>query len=502
MNQNWKSLALVGLVSSVATVGGLKLVGGLDDSRDVVLKEASSSPMNIFSSNIPSSGPVDFTVAAEVSTPAVVHIKATVARQQQRQMDIFDLFGEDFGMRRGGPQKQESSGSGVIVSGDGYIVTNNHVVEGAEELEVVMSDKRTFKAKVIGTDPSTDLAVIQIPAKGLPSLAFANSDAIRVGEWVVAVGNPFNLESTVTAGIVSAKSRGLPIITDKLNRERGEDYDGDAPLESFIQTDAVVNPGNSGGALVNLKGELIGINTAIASPTGSFAGYAFAVPSSLVKKVSTDLIKFGNVQRGYIGLVPEELDSKKADQYDTKVSSGIYVKEFGSSSAAKDAGIKVGDVITKVDGITVDSSPKFRELIGRKRPGESVTLTVNRGGQSKEFNITLRNRIGGKDVLKTDEAATVINSLGADFGDLNDREKQQLQRVGISGGVKVNGIDAGKLARAGVEEGFVITKINDKPVKSEQDLKATLADKKGKRIQVEGIYLDYPGDIYSFGFTL
>ncbi|MEZ4902283.1 MAG: trypsin-like peptidase domain-containing protein [Spirosomataceae bacterium] len=502
MSQNWKSLALVGLISSVVTVGSIKLLGGLDDTRDVIFKEAETPAMARFTSGGAPGAAADFTYAAEVSTPAVVHIKASSTRQQQQQrgMDIFDFFGEEFGMRRGGPQKQESSGSGVIVSPDGFIVTNNHVVEGAEELEVVMSNKRTYKAKVIGTDPSTDIAVIQIPAKDLPSLTFGNSDAIKVGEWVVAVGNPFNLESTVTAGIVSAKGRGIGILAQRNSRGN---QPTDSPLESFIQTDAVVNPGNSGGALVNLKGELVGINTAIASPTGSYAGYAFAVPSSLVKKVSSDIIKFGGVQRGYIGIIPEELDSKKADQYDVKVATGIYVQGFGEgSSAAKDAGLKVGDVITKVDGVEVDSDPKFRELVARKRPGESVTLTVNRNGSVKDYNVTLRNREGGKDIIKTEEADVAMSSLGAQFGDLNSREIQRLQRFNISGGVKVNAMEAGKLARIGVEEGFIITKVNDKAIKSVKDLKAALADKKGSKVQMEGLYLDYPEDVYSFGFNL
>lgn len=500
MNQNWKSLALVGLISSAATIGGYKLIGGLDDTKDVIFKEA-DSPLARFTSAPPAGAAVDFTYAAEISTPAVVHIKASAMRQaQQRGMDLFDFFGEDFGFRRGGPQKQESSGSGVIVSADGFIVTNNHVVEGAEELEVVMSNKRTYKAKVIGTDPSTDIAVIQIPAKDLPSLAFGNSDAIKVGEWVVAVGNPFNLESTVTAGIVSAKGRGIGILNQRQSANR---QGGDTPLESFIQTDAVVNPGNSGGALVNLKGELVGINTAIASPTGSYAGYAFAVPASLVKKVSSDIIKFGGVQRGYIGIIPEELDSKKADQYDVRVATGIYVKGFGDgSSAAKDAGLKVGDVITKVDGIEVDSDPKFRELVARKRPGEAVNLTVNRNGSVKDYSVILRNREGGKEIIKTDEADAALGSLGAQFGDLNSREVQRLQRANISGGVKVTAMQGGKLARVGVEEGFVITKVNDKAVHSVKELKAALAGKNGGRVQMEGLYLDYPEDVYSFGFNL
>ncbi|MFN4146619.1 MAG: trypsin-like peptidase domain-containing protein [Runella sp.] len=507
MNTNWKPLVLVGLVSSVVTLGGLKLLGGLGDTKDVIFKEAPEPSITRFTSGggTPPTGMVDFTYAAEVSTPAVVHIKASVMRQEQRVMDIFDFFGEEFGMgRRGGPQKQESSGSGVIVSADGYIVTNNHVIEGAETLEVVLNDKRTFKAKVIGADPSTDIAVIQIPAKDLPSLVFGNSDAIKVGEWVVAVGNPFNLESTVTAGIVSAKGRGIGILSQKYQQQQQRSGRiADTPLEAFIQTDAVVNPGNSGGALVNLKGELVGINTAIASPTGSYAGYAFAVPSSLVKKVSSDLIKFGGVQRGYIGIIPEELDSKKAEQYDLKVSRGIYVQGFGeSSSAAKDAGLKVGDVITKVDGVEVDSDPKFRELIARKRPGENVVLTVNRDGTVKDFTVTLRNREGGKDILKKEDVAAdaALDALGAQFGELNQRETQRLQRAGHGGGVKINAIQSGKLARIGVEEGFVITKVNGKPVRSVKELKAALADQKGKRVSMEGVYLDYPEDVYSFGF--
>jgi serine protease Do len=503
MNQNWKSLALVGLISSVFTVGGLKLIGSVGGDRDVVFNEVGNGnkagALNTFTGGSPAGAPSDFTYAAEVSTPAVVHIKATAGRQQQsRQLDIFDLFGEEFGMRRGN-QKQESSGSGVVISSDGYIVTNNHVVEGSESLEVIMSDKRTFKAKIIGTDPSTDLAVIQIPVKGLAALTFGNSDAIKVGEWVVAVGNPFNLESTVTAGIVSAKGRGLPIISEKLAQQGN--YKGDA-IESFIQTDAVVNPGNSGGALVNLKGELIGINTAIASPTGSFAGYAFAVPTSLVKKVSADIIKFGGVQRGFLGIRPEALDNKKADQYDVSVSKGIYVKEFGEKSSAKEAGVKIGDVITKIDGQPVESEPEFIELVGRKRPGEALTLTIDRAGQAKEIKVTLLNREGGSDIIKKDNSSQAMESLGADFSDLSDREKQKLGRFEITSGVKVGAVQNGKLARVGVEEGFIITKIDDKPVRSVKELKAALADKQGQRVQVEGLYIDYPADLYSFGFNL
>jgi serine protease Do len=523
MNQNWKSLALVGIVSSAVTVGSVKLLGGFDSNRDVVFSEAGNSgPLAKFTSdptgapsvNAPVTG--DFTYAAEVSTPAVVHIKSVSTRQQSSgSMDIFDLFGEDFGMKRGGgsSQKQESSGSGVIMSSDGYIVTNNHVVEGAEELEVVMSDKRTFKAKIIGTDPSTDIAVIQIPAKDLPSLAFGNSDAIKVGEWVVAVGNPFNLESTVTAGIVSAKGRGLGIIGQQKQerfgfgqqQQRATNPKEDFPLEAFIQTDAVVNPGNSGGALVNLRGELIGINTAIASPTGSFAGYAFAVPSSLVKKVSSDLIKFGNVQRGYLGIKLDELNGTKAEEYNIKINEGVYVQGFTQSSAAKESGIKVGDVVVKVDGTSIKSTPQFQEQIGRKRPGETVMLTVNREGVEKTIPVTLRNRDGGKDIIKKDAVAanqdTDMSGLGAQFVNITDREKKKLETFGYNNGVKIESLEAGKLARMGLEDGFIITKIDGKAVKSVQELKTSLASNKGGRVQAEGVYLD-TGEVISFPLSL
>jgi serine protease Do len=522
MNQNWKSLALVGIMSSVVTVGTVKLMGGFDTNRDVVFSEAGNNnggPLAKFTSdpsmpmvNAPVTG--DFTYAAEVSTPAVVHIKSVSTRQQSSGgMDIFDMFGEEFGLRRGGggSQKQESSGSGVIMSSDGYIVTNNHVVEGAEELEVVMSDKRTFKAKIIGTDPSTDIAVIQIPAKDLPSLTFGNSDAIKVGEWVVAVGNPFNLESTVTAGIVSAKGRGLGIIGQPkqdrfgLNNSRQTAATGDFPLEAFIQTDAVVNPGNSGGALVNLRGELIGINTAIASPTGSFAGYAFAVPAALVKKVSSDLIKFGNVQRGYLGISLDELNGTKAEEYNVKINEGVYVKGFTQGSAAKESGIKVGDVVVKIDGTSIKSTPQFQEQIGRKRPGETVMLTVNREGTEKNISVTLRNRDGGKDIIKKDAIATKqdadLDELGAQFVNLTDREKKKLENFGYSSGIKIEALESGKLARMGLEEGFIITKIDGKAIKSVQDLKSVLSSSKGSRMMAEGVYLD-DGEIISFPLSL
>jgi serine protease Do len=509
MKTNWKSLVLVGLISSASTLAGFKLLGP-DNGNDVIFKEAPAESIARFTSTgAPAGAPGDFVYAAEATTPTVVHIKSTMTRQssrsQQQIPDIFrDFFGDDFGGGGRGPQSSEASGSGVIISADGYIVTNNHVVEGAQELEVTLHNKNKFRAKVIGTDPSTDIAVIKVEAKDLPAVTLGNSDAVKVGEWVVAVGNPFNLESTVTAGIVSAKGRGLGIIGQS-SRNRvtpASASAGDSPLESFIQTDAVVNPGNSGGALVNLKGELIGINTAIASPTGSFAGYAFAVPSSIVKKVSSDLIKFGNVQRGYLGIALDDLDSKKAEEYGVKVNDGVYVREFTENSAAKAGGVTKGDVIVKVDGMDIHSVPELQQAIGLHKPGDKVLLTVNRDGKEKELNITLRNRTGGSEILKRDETAAIMSALGAQFGNLTDQEKQRLSRYKINGGVKVLSIEGGKFARSQVEEGFIITKVNGKSVNSVKDFQAAIAGKEESMVTFEGLYPDAPYDVYSFGFRL
>lgn len=515
MEKNWKSLVLVGLISSASTLAGFKLLGTNNDS-DVIFKEAAGENLARFTSaGSPSGAPGDFVYAAEATTPTVVHIKSTVTQsgggssRGGGQMDdlLREFFGGDFGGDFGGrgrSQPQEATGSGVIISSDGYIVTNNHVVEGAQELEVTLHNKGKFRAKVIGTDPSTDIAVIKIESKNLPAITLGNSDAVKVGEWVVAVGNPFNLESTVTAGIVSAKGRGLGIIGQ--SRRNGvtpaSQNSGDSPLESFIQTDAVVNPGNSGGALVNLKGELIGINTAIASPTGSFAGYAFAVPSSLVRKVSADIIKFGNVQRGYLGIFLDDLDSKKAEEYGVKVNDGVYVRDFTENSAGKAGGAQKGDVIVKVDGVNIHSVPELQQAIGLRKPGDKVTLTVNREGKEKDLSVTLRNRDGGSDMIKKDESAAVLSSLGAQFGNLSNEEKQRLSRYKVEGGVKVLSVEGGKFGRSRVEEGFIITKVNGKAVRTVKEFEAAVVGKEDSMVQFEGLYPDAPYDVFSFGFRL
>jgi serine protease Do len=495
MNTNIKTIALVGILSSATTLGAYKLFIE-KPSNDSVFTSTPSAFTRMVSDNtpIPSGVPGDFTYAAEKTTPAVVHIKTKSTRQVRSQggdpFEDFFGFGDPFGgggsRRRGGqPEAQEASGSGVIISADGYIVTNNHVVQDADEVMVMLNDKREMKAKVISTDPSTDLAVIQIKASGLPFLTFGDSDALRVGEWVLAVGNPFNLESTVTAGIVSAKGRQNII------------ENNDRPLEAFIQTDAAVNPGNSGGALVNLKGELIGINTAIYSRTGQFAGYSFAVPVSIVKKVSGDLIKFGNVQRGFLGVKIQEVNAKIVEQKDLKVSKGIYVGEFDNeNSAAKAAGIKVNDVIMKVDGMEVESTSKLTEIVGRKRPGETVVVTVNREGATKDFNVILKNRDGNTGIVKGESSAVVkIESLGGKLGELSDTERSKLK---ISGGVKVTEvIEGGMLEANNVPVGFIITKIDDKVVSSPKEVAEMLNGRRG-RVTFEGTIPQEPGSKYYF----
>lgn len=511
MKTNWKAIVLVGLLSSATTIAGFKLLDS-DGERDVIFKEAPSASLSRFTTTgLPAGAPGDFIYAAEVTTPTVVHIKSSMMRQAarggggQQIPDIMrEFFGDELRGSQRSPQRAEASGSGVIISSDGYIATNNHVVEGATELEVTLYNKSKIPARVVGTDPSTDIAVIKVDRKDLPAVVFGNSDAVKVGEWVVAVGNPFNLESTVTAGIISAKGRGLGIISQEYARKYGNsgDFEGDSPLESFIQTDAVVNPGNSGGALVNLKGELIGINTAIASPTGSFAGYAFAVPASIVKKVSSDIIKFGAVQRGYLGIALDDLDSRKAEEYGVKISDGVYVRDFTDNSAAKAAGVVKGDVIVRIDNIPVTTIPQLQQAIGLHRPGDKVSVTVNRNGQERDLNITLRNRTGGSEVVRREATTSALGSLGARFGNLNDQEVQRLARFNIPGGIKVIAVEDGKLARRGVEKGFIITKVNGKAVRSVQEMEQSLSGKADTMVQFEGFYMDAPRDVFTFGFRL
>ncbi len=474
--------ALIAVVASLITIFSYKAISGLN-GKDVVFNSADKNNGDgmVSFTNLPAGKPGDFTYAAETSAPSVVHIKATTTRSTQRRSNsIFEqFFGFDeefFGQPR--QQNQESSGSGVIISDNGYIVTNNHVIEGTSSLEVITYNKRTYKAEIVGRDPSTDIAVIKIEEKNLPAITFGNSDDVKIGEWVLAVGNPFNLESTVTAGIISAIGRNINILgrgqrqQNPFNRgSEQKQQEPISPIESFIQTDAAVNPGNSGGALVNLNGHLIGINTAIASPNGAYAGYAFAVPSGIVKKVSADLIKFGDVQRGYVGIEPVELNSKNAKEFEVNAEQGIYVNAVPDDGAAKAAGVKKGDVILKADGIDMRSEAKFRELIGRKRPGEKVNLTIDRNGSTKNIAVTLRNNAGGEDLIKkSPEASTAFGKMGMELEELSSAD---LNKLGTKNGVKIKEIrDGGLLStNTNFEKGFIITSIANKQVKTAKEVK-------------------------------
>ena len=431
--------------------------------------------------------PVDgFTTAADKVLPAVVHIRS-IGKAKSNDNSLFDMeeIPETFRRFFGEPSprqqpKQEGTGSGVIISADGYIVTNNHVVADAEKIEITLHDKRLLTAKVIGLDPNTDVALIKIDAENLPTLSFANSDELKVGEWVVAVGNPFNLESTVTAGIISAIGRSINIL------------EGKAPIESFIQTDAVVNPGNSGGALVNTKGDLIGINTAIASPTGVFAGYSFAVPSNIVAKIVTDLREHGTVQRGYLGAIIRGIDGRYAQELKLPVNEGVYVDSVLSDGAAARAGIKKGDIIKEIDGVTISTSSKLLELVGRKRPGDEMLITVLRNGSDKKITVTLMNSSGNTSVVSKTESSTTLDRLGATFSDLTKAEKDKLKVQGV----KIDKLSAGLLRRyTDIEEGFIITRIDRQDINSVVELKKALENKEGGLL-IEGRYPDSPRKYY------
>ncbi len=441
--------------------------------------------------------PMDFTSTAEKVTKAVVHIRSTQTEStRESQQFYFDPFRDFFGAppQGRGNQPSHSTGSGVIINAEGYIVTNNHVVKDADVVEVTLNDNRSFKAEVIGTDPDTDLAVLKVKETNLPFLAFVDSDQAKVGQWVLAVGNPFNLNSTVTAGIISAKGRNIGIV----NRE-GATEQGNTAIESFIQTDAAINPGNSGGALVDLNGGLLGINTAIASPTGAYSGYGFAVPSDIVSKIVEDIIKFGVVQRGWLGVSVASVNSDLAKQYDLDIIEGAYVSGFAEKSAAKEAGLKEGDVVVKLDNTPIKTSTALTEYIGRKRPGDKVQVTVNRAGKELKYDVTLKGRDGKTSVVKAEERDG-FTSLGIE---LEDMEAKDLKRLELDNGIRVKALGNGKLARfTEMREGFIITKVNDTQVKSVKEFNELLKKKKpGDLVILSGTYDDFPRE-FNYAFRM
>ncbi len=424
----------------------------------------------------------DFTDAAEKSVNAVVHVTTKAMMQQQ------DPFAGFFWGQRQMPQREvQGAGSGVIISDDGYIVTNNHVVEGADEILVHLNDKRQFVARVIGRDPSTDIALIKIDADQLPVLPYGNSDDVKVGQWVLAVGNPMNLTSTVTAGIVSAKARNINILQYDQSRDI-------FPIESFIQTDAAVNPGNSGGALVDATGNLIGINSAIASTTGAYTGYSFAVPANIVRKVTADLMEFGSVQRAYIGVSISDVDQELAKQLDMDRIRGVYVKSTTDGGAAENAGMKGGDVILKVGTIDVNNVPQLQEQVGKFSPGDKVAVTVLRSGKEQVLDMTLRGHEGTITVASKKEAG-VSTVLGAEMVAASSAELNALK---LESGVKVVNINGGKLRSSGIREGFIITKIDQVKVREPKDVLRALDDKRGG-VLIEGVYPNGMRAYYGLG---
>ena len=421
----------------------------------------------------------DFTIVAEQTVNAVVHIRAEFERRRGAQEDFFgqgDIFDFFFGPRQRRPAPDRSpvvgSGSGVIISSDGYVLTNNHVIENARLIEVTMNDSRVYEATLVGSDPTTDLALLKIEESNLPYLTFGDSDAVMVGEWVLAIGNPFNLASTVTAGIVSAKGRNINILAEEM------------AIESFIQTDAAVNRGNSGGALVNTRGELIGINTAIASTTGTFTGYSFAVPSNIALKVMEDLLEFGEVQRAMLGVTISPLTSRRAEELGLSIIQGAYVENVSRNSAAEEAGIKEGDVIIAINNNQVRNTSELIEIVGRKRPGDTVNVRYYRDGGERATEATLKN-IYGEIAAVTRESRDVTEMLGARFEALTSDELSQLD---IDHGVKITSLSRGALSNAGIRNGFVITHIDNKPVRRPGDIHDIIGNKSGGGVLIEGVY--------------
>ncbi len=458
-----------------AIVGGLVAVFVFSSIQKpnepaTIVKYSNQTPAQLAAFTTSTGERTDFSYAAEMTVHAVVHVKTSFMRESSGFSSgnpFFDyFFGPNF---RPQPEPVMSSGSGVIISNDGYIITNNHVIDRAEKIEVVLNDRRTFEAKVIGRDPSTDLAVLKIEGTNFPFLTFGNSDNLKIGEWVLAIGNPFNLTSTVTAGIVSAKARNINILNDQY------------AIESFIQTDAAVNPGNSGGAMVNLNGELVGINTAIASRTGSFTGYSFAVPTSIAQKVAKDIIEFGEVQRAMLGVGLLPVEAETAKKYNIKDLNGVIIGSVTEGGAAADIGLKEGDVILEINGVPINSISQLQEQISRYRPNDKVELLINRNNNKKQFTAVLRNRKGGFEIVRTNE---ILKALGADFKDVDNNLRR---RLGINGGAQIIKISEGKLKEAGIRENFIITKVNRNPVNSVTEL-AKQIDNISGAVLIEGVY--------------
>ncbi len=469
---------IIAVLAAALVFGAFQVIKG--PSKNVIIEHVDGTPAKNTVFTLDEKGaavPLDFTGVAEKSLGAVVHILSVSGTSGRPSQE--DLLREFFGQRR---SPRVGSGSGVIINPEGYIVTNNHVIQGADDLEVTLHDKRNYKATLIGTDPQTDIAVIKIEEKGLQSLNFTNSDNVRVGQWVLAIGNPFNLNSTVTAGIVSAKGRSIEIF----DRSVGG-------IESFIQTDAAINPGNSGGALIDLNGSLVGINTAIASQTGTYSGYGFAVPANLASRVVSDLIQYGSPQRGYLGVQIQNVDGALAKQQNLKITEGAYISSVMENGAAQKAGLKANDVVIAINEKKVTSSSELMEIVGSHRIGDKLKLKVNRDGSVKDFEVELKNQAGTTAAVTTPKGNGFYDEdLGAT---LSAVDATTAQRMGIRGGVQVKNIGEGIFSASNIEEGFIITRVNRQPVTRPEEVIAFLQNNTDG-VLIEGYYPGQPEKQY------
>ncbi|MCX6327445.1 MAG: Do family serine endopeptidase [Bacteroidia bacterium] len=469
-------MALLG--ASIALFAYTKIIGKPSvavskDSSKVEVKDARA----ILTSLQMQEGQIDFTYAAEQTVHAVVHVHTKTMMGAQPDNPIMEWF---YGDRYSKPREVSGYGSGVIISNDGYIITNNHVIENAENVDVTLNDKRTFMAQVIGRDQSTDIALLKIKADNLPYIKYGDSDQLKLGEWVLAVGNPFNLTSTVTAGIVSAKGRSLGL------------NEGDYRIESFIQTDAALNMGNSGGALVNIKGLLVGITSAIISPNGAYAGNSFAIPVSIIKKVVDDLKEFGEVQRALIGVNIKDVESEDADKQNLSEIKGVLVTNIIPDGSAEDAGMKENDVIVKFDDMAVNTVSELQEQVGKHRPGDKATLTYLRNGKENTIPIILKNVAGNTSIVTAGMGGDLV--YGAKLESLSSADKRSLN---VDYGVKVSELNEGKFKDIGMKRGYFILSVNGKKVKSPADIKQFTNNESNLKA-IGGIQSD--GTIFSYQF--
>ena len=447
-------------------------------NKNQIIYQYSYPPAKLASFSGTGQQAVDLTYAAAQTVHGVVHVRTKSKVETTYRNPIYEFFYGDGTITRSEPVM--GFGSGVIISSDGYIVTNNHVIKNADEISVKLNDNREFEARLVSTDPSTDIALLKIDGENFPFIPFGNSDDLKLGEWVLAVGNPYNLNSTVTAGIVSAKARDLNLLDDNYK------------IESFIQTDAALNPGNSGGALVNVKGELVGINTAIMSPTGGYSGNSFAIPVTIVKKVVEDLKEYGAVQRAFLGITPVDVNADLAKQHNLSVTKGVYVNNVKETGAAKEVGIKEGDIIIRLNNIEIENTSELQEQLSKFRPNDKIDVVVLRDAKEQVFKVLLRNLQGETTLVKPTD---VVSIMGAKLSELTELDKQKL---GIKYGVKITALSAGKFSKVGIEEGFIITRMNNKPVSSVKDLKSILENTRGG-VYIEGIYPSGVVAYYAFG---